>query len=97
MGSDLDVVPLNILSGVCVYPELGARQTHSGHLVLQGRQLEGSGDYMMQQQLQRKMSTIYLQNNKNEYCGKLSWAYRCDILLQIAKKRYVHFPAKTGT
>jgi hypothetical protein len=52
------------LSGVRVHPELSASQTHSGHLVLQCRQLEGTRDYVMQQQLERKMSTTYLLNNK---------------------------------
>jgi hypothetical protein len=55
---------LNILSGVRVHPELSTRQTHSGHLVLQCRQLEGTRDYVMQQQLERKMSSSYLQHNK---------------------------------
>jgi hypothetical protein len=79
MGSDLDVIPLNVLSGVRVHPQLSACQTHSGHLVLQRRQLEGAGDDMMQQQLERKTSACYSQNNKKEYHGKLR-----DILLQNA-------------
>jgi hypothetical protein len=48
----LNIVPFHVVHVVLVDSELSPRQRHSGHLVLQRPDGEGSGDDVVQQQLQ---------------------------------------------
>lgn len=53
-GGHSDLVPFDIMHVILVHPELSAGQRHSGHLVLEGGDIEGTWDHVVEKQLEDK-------------------------------------------
>lgn len=57
-GSDLHLVPLDVMHVVLVDAELRAGEGDARHLVLQGGDVERSGDHVVEEQLQTELELM---------------------------------------